>query len=153
VLGPTIVHVGADGCLVFASYNMDLTREGSTFLFFIFLVCCMLGGGQGTLPVLVKNVMHDPFLLGTCAPCGLPLAAGPREGLSPELAGSGWGRPTSSPDSSLSARATGDRPRAIAGGRLGGAQVWPMWPTARGPGGGGPAGVRGGIFCFPGVVW
>jgi hypothetical protein len=43
VLGPTIVHAEADGCLVFASYNMDLTGEGSTFLFFIFLVCCMLG--------------------------------------------------------------------------------------------------------------
>jgi hypothetical protein len=43
VLGPTIVHVGADGCLVFASYNMDLIGEGSTFLFFIILVCCMLG--------------------------------------------------------------------------------------------------------------
>ena len=30
----------------------------STFLFFIFLVCCMLGG-QGTLLVLVKNVMNN----------------------------------------------------------------------------------------------
>jgi hypothetical protein len=28
MLGPTIVHAGADGCLVFASYNMDLTSEG-----------------------------------------------------------------------------------------------------------------------------
>jgi hypothetical protein len=43
VLGPTIVHAGADGFLVFANYNMDLTGEGSTFLFSIFLVCCMLG--------------------------------------------------------------------------------------------------------------
>jgi hypothetical protein len=25
VLGPTIVHTVADGCLVFASYNMDMT--------------------------------------------------------------------------------------------------------------------------------
>jgi hypothetical protein len=43
VLGPTIVHAVANGYLVFASYNMDLTGEGSTFLFFIFLVCYMLG--------------------------------------------------------------------------------------------------------------
>ena len=43
MLGPTIVHAGADSYLMFASYNMDLTSEGSTFLFFIFLVCCMLG--------------------------------------------------------------------------------------------------------------
>jgi hypothetical protein len=42
MLGPTIVHARGDGCLVFASYNMDLTGEGSTFLFFIFLVYCML---------------------------------------------------------------------------------------------------------------
>jgi hypothetical protein len=42
MFGSTIVHIGADGCLVFASYNMDLTGEGSTFLFFIFLICCML---------------------------------------------------------------------------------------------------------------
>jgi hypothetical protein len=28
VLGPTIVHARADGYLVFASYNMDLTGEG-----------------------------------------------------------------------------------------------------------------------------
>jgi hypothetical protein len=28
VLGPTIVHAGDDGCLVFASYNMDLRGEG-----------------------------------------------------------------------------------------------------------------------------
>ena len=58
MLGPTIVHARADGCLVFAGYNMDLTGEGSTFLFFIFLVCCMVGGGQGTFPVLVNNVMN-----------------------------------------------------------------------------------------------
>jgi hypothetical protein len=37
------MNARADGCLMFASYNMDLTGEGSTFLFFIFLVCCMLG--------------------------------------------------------------------------------------------------------------
>jgi hypothetical protein len=43
VLGPTVVHAEADGCLGFISYKMDLTGEGSTFLFFIFLVCCMLG--------------------------------------------------------------------------------------------------------------
>jgi hypothetical protein len=56
VLGPTIVHAGADGSLVFASYNMDLTGEGSTFIFYF---SCLLhvGGGQGTLPMLVKNVM------------------------------------------------------------------------------------------------
>jgi hypothetical protein len=42
MFGSTIVHIGADGCLVFASYNMDLTSEGSIFLFFIFLICCML---------------------------------------------------------------------------------------------------------------
>jgi hypothetical protein len=44
-LVPQLKHE-ADDCLVFASYNMDLmdlTGEGSTFLFFIFLVCCMLG--------------------------------------------------------------------------------------------------------------
>jgi hypothetical protein len=28
MLGPTIVHAGADGYLVFANYNMDLTGEG-----------------------------------------------------------------------------------------------------------------------------
>jgi hypothetical protein len=28
MLGPTIVHARADGCLVFANYNMDLTGEG-----------------------------------------------------------------------------------------------------------------------------
>jgi hypothetical protein len=43
MLGPTIVHAEADGCLVFASCNMNLTGEGSTFLFFISLVRCMLG--------------------------------------------------------------------------------------------------------------
>jgi hypothetical protein len=46
LLGPTIVRAGADGCLVFASYNMNLTGEGSTFLSFSFLVCCMLGEAQ-----------------------------------------------------------------------------------------------------------
>jgi hypothetical protein len=66
MLGPTIVHARADGCLVFASYNMDLTGEGSTFLFFIFLVCCMhVGGGQGTLLVLVKNVMLTMSVVGS----------------------------------------------------------------------------------------
>jgi hypothetical protein len=28
MLGPTIVHVGVDGYLVFANYDMDLTDEG-----------------------------------------------------------------------------------------------------------------------------
>jgi hypothetical protein len=81
VLGPTIVHAGAFGCLVFASYNMDMTDEGPQdppctphfyFLFFLFATCFFffcnkrtlysrlphVGGGQGTLLVLVKNVMY-----------------------------------------------------------------------------------------------
>jgi hypothetical protein len=54
-----LVPLGANGYLVFASCDLDLTCEGpisepySTFLFFIFLVCC----AKGTLLVLVKNVM------------------------------------------------------------------------------------------------
>jgi hypothetical protein len=54
-----LVPSGADGYLVFASCDLDLTGEGSIskwhsiFLFFIFLVRC----AKGTLPLLVKNVM------------------------------------------------------------------------------------------------
>jgi hypothetical protein len=70
--GPPIVHAspkfvvhGADGCLVLAGYNLDLTSKRaygplvsvSAFLLFTSLAYHILGEAKSTLPTLVKNVM------------------------------------------------------------------------------------------------
>jgi hypothetical protein len=44
--------------LMAASCLPATTGEDSTFLFFYFSCLLHVGGGQGTLPVLVKNVMN-----------------------------------------------------------------------------------------------
>jgi hypothetical protein len=59
---------------VFASYNMDLTGEGSTFLFFIFLICYILGEAkvpsQCWLRMLCTRLVSDEFskkpLMASC---------------------------------------------------------------------------------------
>jgi hypothetical protein len=57
-VGPNLVVLGADGCLVLASCDLDLIGKGPQDIFLVILLV-EFWRGNGTLPARIKNVMSN----------------------------------------------------------------------------------------------